>query len=207
MTEPLVEPIHVAAFASAGGNRTVVKPATPMPVELTNSESRNGSDAIGASLVTMPIVHQRIHLGQVFTFSHVFSSVADDANADILIKVPAGIECHAICDVVGGGNFEILIYEGTTVSGDGTAVTVHNRNRSSAAMPDTDTFYTPTISATGTLLYSGFNPGGTKSSAVGGDFRFDNEIIFKASTNYLIRMTNRAGAAKTLAFSMTAYEE
>lgn len=171
------------------------------------------ADQYFQGLVTIDTVHERIHRGQSFLGGHLWpvaSAIADNANADLLI-VTGSTPIHMISHISAGGQSEVYYYEGVTVSANGTAADLINKNRLSSVSSGCAIYYGPTVTGTGTQLPStllaagvGNNLGG-QAPAGGFDGSFDSEIILKASTKYLIRVTNRAGAAIPIAVNVSFY--
>ena len=58
----------------------------------------------------------------------------------------------------------------------------------------------------GTELFHGYAPGGTKKEAIGSVRRTAQEWIFKKSEDYLVRFTNRSGAAIDVSIEVEYYE-
>jgi hypothetical protein len=153
-----------------------------------------------------------VHDGFMFTVSGKQTGLADAGVFDTLIKVPAATFPHITIYrfSFGRGDIDLLAYEGTTVSADGTAVTASNMNRNSTNTPDTDFFHTPTVTSPGTLMYTLWTPPTT--AGIGGsaegvtDIEHGTEWVLKPSTNYLIRMTNSSGATIDHAFHVIWYE-
>jgi len=159
-------------------------------------------------LVMVDIVHWRIHRGEMFTASYITPNaapIADDATVAMLLETDSTTP-HLIFDVEGGGDFEAQFYEGTTTSNDGTTVTPYNMNRNSSTVQTLVTTHTPTVTDNGTQLFTHFYPGGSGGHAIGGGGFTLREWILKASTKYLILLTNRAGTAQPMGVSVQWYE-
>lgn len=158
-------------------------------------------------LATISTPHLRIHEGKGFVAGHFILALADDANLDILIQVGASQSMHTILDVAAGGDATVTIYEGTTFSAAGTALTSFNKLRSSVTPSAATITHTPTITVIGTPLPTKLVAGGMGGNAGGGsDGGFDRELIFTAGTDYLIRTTNIAGQAKPVSSVLEWYE-
>lgn len=128
------------------------------------------------------------------------SELADDAAHDFLIKAGA-LTPHATLRIAVGGDSDFLFYEGTTVSADGAALDSISKNRETIGVAQTEMYSAPTVTAAGTLLLSLFVPAGVKKTLSGGGWG-ESEWILTANTNYLVRITNRSGAAIQLSFSL-----
>jgi hypothetical protein len=113
--------------------------------------------------------------------------------------------------IIVGGDAEFRLYEGTTVSANGTAAQPFNALRSSANTTESNHYHTPTVTGVGTqLLPTHFIPGGGvfgAGGAAGGPVRAGTEIDLKTSTNYLLRVTNITVAAQEIGIEYGYYEE
>lgn len=166
-------------------------------------------DADVGGLIVTDHVHHEIHEGEMFTASYVLphgSELGNDTSFDMLVSTSTKIP-HLFGTVSVGGDAEILWYEGTTTTDDGTEITVYNMNRNSSEAPVEDVFYTPTIDTIGTLLQHVFTPGGSGPQAGGGATRNTSEWLLKPSTKYLLRVTNRSGSAYMLSVHFEWYSE
>ena len=147
-----------------------------------------------AAMVT-PTQQANVHLGRTFTSEYHISDaspLADGASLDILIKV--GEETpHFIAGAYSEGLSQFYLYNGVTVSSDGTPVFVSNRNENSVSTTDVTIFHTPTISDLGAVHIDGRWMGSTGAGLTSFfDRAFDQrERILVANTNYLLRITAR----------------
>ena len=166
----------------------------------------SGIDKISQGAYIISDLHYRTHQGKVFETCNIFAGVADDANADILIKVGANKELHFVVAAASGGDSYFYLYETPTTSANGTSLAIINRDRDSAITSDATAFHTPTVSDVGTKLNCELVPGGTKNQAAGGITGTFAEWNLKVNTNYLIRLTNKAGVAKDISITPLWYE-
>jgi hypothetical protein len=86
-----------------------------------------------------------------------------------------------------GGNAELYMYEGATVSG-GTSFTAVKRNRTSATTSQSAILINPTVTVTGTEIDAELVAGAGKKSGGGGTSSL--EIVLNPLTTYLFRLTN-----------------
>lgn len=108
---------------------------------------------------------------------------------------------HARWKVGGETEFTLQIYEGTTVSANGTPVTSYNVNRDSSNTATVSAFTAPTITGDGTLIWSGKIGSGfdaTESST--------GEIIAATNTNYLFRITKNTANVHYFDYDFEWYE-
>jgi hypothetical protein len=166
-----------------------VSSANPMPVISTDS------------------VHDRTHAGQYFSGGHYNGALANNGTLDLLIQNGGASTFHAKFSAQVGGDCTVQIFEGTTFSVAGTAVTMSNHNRASGTAFAGTVTHTPTVTLVGAQVNgTGFAPGGTKHSGSGGEFGFNNEFVLSPTTNYLLRVTNVSGTTIKLSASVEGYQ-
>lgn len=180
-------------------------------VILTRIEAlfREGLDGISGAFVTISAVHAEVHEGATYQASYKSpdgAEIADNGVIEMLLQVGAKY-AHTVFSISCGGDSEVALYEGTTFSNAGTALSENNMKRPSGAIASLAATYTPTITLPGTLLLNDFIPGGTGPRAAGGTARRDSEWILKPNTNYLIRGINRSGNAQPMSIVAQWYEK
>ncbi len=156
--------------------------------------------------------HSKIHGGDAFDVSHKSAEgadVANDADLDMLL-VTTTATAHMVFGIQAGGDCEVLFYEDTVTTGDGTAILEANLNRTSTNVATVTATYTPTVAGgvEGTLLHNSLIAGGTGGNASGGSaaIRWDAEWVLATGKKYMIRATNRAGGAKPISIVAQWYE-
>jgi len=132
--------------------------------------------------------------------------VSDDATLEMLIKTTATQSAHTRIAAGCGGDAQFEIFEGTTVSDDGTPIDVWNRNRFSSNTAQTTTFSSPTISDSGTSVHYSFIFGGSGGKAAGGTGSGFDEWILKTDEIYLVRLTNKSGQTHPASIELNFYE-
>lgn len=161
-----------------------------------------GNDPISGALRIITSAHAKVHEGKVFYASNGTddgSALADDANFDILIKVPADVTPHFVWATWCEGLSQHSFFETPTITDDGDAVTAFDQNRDTANSAAVKIFKAPSISSGGTAIvdgkWRGNSAGGGQpgSGNVAASDSNTREIILKAETNYLIRITARDG--------------
>lgn len=168
-------------------------------------------DTITGAVISVDTEHHEIHEGEVAIVSYKSpdaSPIADNGTISFLIQTSTRA-AHIIARSAFGGDFEIEIYEGTTFTGGtGTAMTVYNKNRYKALPAGYATVRRDvTVTLAGTLLFNFFAPGGSGGVTAGADANTRDEWIFAPGTNYLIRITNRAGTQQPGSLAIEWYEE
>ena len=165
------------------------------------------------AVTTMPHVHRVGHDGFFFHASGKVSAMVDANVDDFLIVTPATPEVNfgSLSLKVGDGDVDVQFYEDTTTSDPGAALTELNVNRLSAITPGTVITFGPTVTGVGTLLHTDWVPptgtgiGQTANGSFSGGGKGE-EWILKASTQYMIRITNNSGATLDYAWEMSWYE-
>lgn len=146
-------------------------------------------ERLAACTLNMP--HQKIHDGQRFFCNRYASGLSNGTNYDLSL-VTSTAKVHLRMDARWLATGRIEVYEGATLSNNGTALTVYNRSRDVAGIGTMLAYHTPTVTTTGTLIFVSIH-----TAAVGiHPFidTFDNELILKVSTKYLIRMASTSGS-------------
>ncbi len=169
--------------------------------ESASDEARKMFDGYAHAVSTISVEHRLIHDGMLFSGVDRFTGLANAASRDYLLKVPAATYPH-LREVewsLSDGPCDVYIYEGTTVSADGTEVPVGNNNRNSTNAALLGVYHSPTITDIGTAFPGpryipaagapGNQSAGSLTSSLG------EEWILKPSTNYLLRVTNNSGGA------------
>ena len=156
--------------------------------------------------ITITAPHYMIHEGKSFIASYAWDNVAHLSTAKLRIIVGANKALHATISVVAQGNAEFRIYEGTTYTDNGTAVTIYDKNRTTANTSDALCYHTPTVNTSGPVIYHSFVPGGTKQRAVGSVRTNGEEWIFKKSTDYMLMLANESGDNMDASIEIEFYE-
>lgn len=136
---------------------------------------------------------QKTEDGENFVATDVVTGIADTATQEWLIVVgsePIAVKSSA--SVEGKSTFDF--YEGTLVSANGTAINLFDSNRITGNTPLAAVYDSPTITNDGTILAEALLQAGEKQRAVTSTEQGDR-IILKATTNYLLRLTNKSGGA------------
>jgi hypothetical protein len=173
------------------------------------SQITDGTDNLiitDGAAVTIDFAHNEIHEGNSYVANWLFPNVGNNSYADLHIIAGSTKAPHIQMFVVGDGKSYISLYRGATYSNSGTALTVYNRNGESSNTSQSQFYYSPTISDSGTMLYQTLLPGGTGSRAVGAQTGERSETIFKYSTDYLLRVKNVSAGASDIAIEINYYE-
>jgi hypothetical protein len=155
-------------------------------------------------LITIDAVHSEVHKGDGFSHTEKHA-IANGASFDVLMINPAGNRPHfRSLTIADGAPMDVELFEGTTVSANGSTMGVLNTDRNSANTNNMTLFSGPTITDDGSLIEFNFvvgdrKAGGTAESPV-------LEWILKEDTNYLLRVTNNSGGASDFAHNLFWYE-
>lgn len=184
----------------------------PTPQKSTNSAAHvldqailAATDQFSQALKVISSEHARIHAGQAFTHGSLHLALANATSYYHLLDNPAGNYPHirlakVTCE---GAPFWLELFEGATTSG-GTAADVFNNNRNSLIASKLLMYHAPTVSAEGTALPATMITG---SGSAGGSSEFSEiEWILKPATKYLIKVTNKSGAARDWSLDTFHYE-
>lgn len=164
-------------------------------------------DNVGPWLVTVDSAHHEVHEGEMFSAWYYNASVANNGTAMLLISVGAGIYPHATFAASCGEAYIFEVFEGTTTSAAGTAVTNINTNRNSLKVSGLTVTHTPTVTAAGTAIACpvvvGSASGNGNQTATS---RAVLERVLKPSTVYLARVTSHS-ELNPCAVEVTWYHE
>ena len=161
-------------------------------------------DAAG-SLVNMNTLHHKTHRGLFFYYNTYDLALAASGNLDMLL-ITGDKQAHIrVKSVLLEGDGLFTLYQGTTVSNNGTALTATNANLNSSNTPEVLAYAGPTVTGVGTLLGGDFVKVGNNS--VLGNFDIDSDLlILRPNTNYLLRLTNRGSGATEALITLGFYE-
>jgi hypothetical protein len=176
----------------------------------TGRDNQAKIDSILHGLPMIDALHSKTHEGIAYEISADFPNVAAGASALVLIRTGNRHAAHLRPTFFSEGAAHMYLFEGTTVSADGTSKAVINKNRAWGGPANLTAFTGPTVTGDGTKLtefpvYSATGPGQTSSGGSAGTFE---EWVLKNDTNYLVRITNNHPSdAKDLFLNLTFYEQ
>jgi hypothetical protein len=173
-----------------------------------------GDNIYRGVLLTMPVEHHEIHCGD--SYEAIYSeTLAGNASISFLIIIPdEGLtetfpgeqqdkkQYHLKYIVDTGAQALFSVYEGATVTNNGTAITVFNRNRNYLLTDFIGFFRTPTVTGNGNLIYQrrlgfGRNEPGSRAR--------DDEWILKDNTIYLVTLLNETNQPNIYNFEIDYY--
>ena len=142
-------------------------------------------DASTNAIVVLDQEHHETHEGDHY-FIKTQADVAAVTTYFMFVTPDTTTEIHARSSIATEGEFIVEIFEGGTVSDNGTPITAMNNLRSSANVAELLNYGGPTVTTDGTLIWSarvGSGKDATVSDAQG------YEIIAKRNEIYLFKLT------------------
>ena len=152
-------------------------------------------------------MHARIMKSIEFCSCHRYLAVANNASVYLLGKVHSTLNAHGDFRVCTEGKVYIELYEAPTITLDGTTVSAISVNRQDTGTAVTTMYHTPTIAADGTLLCSSMCGTAGVVHGAGDQAAAGCYFLFRKSTNYLLKVTNKKGAAADINMGYSWHEE
>lgn len=165
------------------------------------------TDPISDVPVVMDYAHHQVHEGEMFQYNITPQALA--SGDSLLLRFAVGTLTattrtpHAIFEVDSTAETWVYLYEGPTLTGNGTAGSAVNRNRNISTAATSVPYINPTVSGNGTLLTSWITGSGTRA---GGGTRDSVEWDLKSATNYLYVITSKA-ASNDVCARLIFYED
>lgn len=159
-------------------------------------------DAASNALYVISGEDSKAFSGKLWTANRYVASVGATSTTDVTITQTATNVAYAKISISSSQISVVSIYEGTTVSNAGTAITSYNRNRSVAGSASSTVHHTPTVSAAGTEILPSFLLSGSTT----GPIAVVGSWLLKADTKYLIRLTNNGASAAAVGIFIEWYE-
>lgn len=175
-------------------------------------EMQRAMDSHSHALTTIGEAHRMTHDGFMYHASGKVTGILNAGVQDFLISVPAGSFPHIqrIAINASRGDIDLIWYEDTVTSADGTPLISVNTNRNSALTGNTAFFIDPTITGLGTVMSTNWAP--PTATGIGQSPRGiinvneGEEWILKPSTKYGFRMVNNSGATISVRYEFVWYE-
>ncbi len=178
--------------------------------EIVDGETMVELDQLVKSIPITDTFHHLGHEGMVFIHSDRHMGIADEANFDMLIRIPAGnadrqvhMRFHYVAVVAAGGTLDVdvTLYEGVTVSADGNSEPVISTNDAVVKTSGVLMFEGPTIdnepADLGNFKTAGFITG-EKRATSSVEQNVPEWVLAPngaSARDYLLRATNNSGAA------------
>lgn len=157
------------------------------------------------SLVFVSHEHGQIHNSNFFSAGYLDLAVATTADIEVMFETGAA-EIHTFLKLIAGGDALFEVFEGVTTSAAGTALTATGHYRPSPGTTSVTWTHSPTVTDYGTTLWQEYIPGGSQGQTPGAAQTVGAEqVVFKANTKYILKLTNNATGAEPLQITMAYY--
>lgn len=175
--------------------------------QITDGVTIAGVDSKSKAFETIHVIHHNIHIGSMFSVSHIFDNVPSNGTADFLLVPGTTLSPHMKYEINGLGEAFTRLYEGGSFSTKGSNLMLFNRNRNISQNTSSQAYYHPTVDYLGTLLNDVILPSGaTTPTRAGGQATIETEWVLSKSKKYLIRILNRSSSTNDLSVDMEFYE-
>ena len=163
----------------------------------------DGANWIEHDNVTMDYRAKRIRMGVLWCITQLTENVGNNVALEVTLEMP-DVNTDCIWAVASGGDAHLRVFEGITFTG-GSDTCIRNAHRviGDAGAPASKTDIT--VTDEGTEIFQSMVPGGSGGNAGGGQGSRGNEFILKADTEYLFRLTNKAGQAKDMSIFLNCH--
>ena len=163
-------------------------------------------DANTRSLITVDYAHHEMHEGShYFIKTWVEITGATGSLVEFIFITPdVTKQIHAKVELIADADSTFTIYEGATVSSNGSAVTAINCYRDSTNTALLQPYANPTVTSTGSAIWTARNGGGRTAVGVGLGSNF--EIIAKRNSIYLFRLIKNTTADTIIDIDFFWYE-
>jgi len=177
--------------------------------EFGNTHPMAGDNMFRGAPIVISHSHHEIHCGDSYVSTYI-KDVPIDGTLDILVVVPNELPpypdqdqrlYHVEAILLAEAECELSIFEAPTVSANGTAMLVVNRNRNSEETSDLGVFHTPTVTSEGNFLEAVHL--GSKNQEGGGDKA--DEFVLRNDTLYLYRVTSFAPSTNQITIKLNHY--
>lgn len=171
---------------------------------------RNGIQYLASSdkpFPTADVNHLRLHEGYAFYVYKLYPYVDKlpaDAAMYFAIAWASGVTPHMQLQAACGGNAELRLFEGATVTG-GTPFTALNRHRNVTTVSQSAVLINPTVTTTGNEIDAQIVAGGSGKKAGGGS-QDSFQYVLKPLTTYLFMLKNTNGVAHEAELLVSWYE-
>lgn len=168
----------------------------------TSPFGTNGSifnqDLVSNNIVNIDQVHHQIHKGRHFQFTDITEDVQSATPKRYLLISPnTTTRIHLVYRLESFPGALVQLYEGTTVSANGSQLSTPNSNRNSLNTAELLAYEDPTVTGDGTLLFSDQEGSTTTGGGVPSQVQHDDEVILKQNTRYQLKITVLANNTDT----------
>ncbi len=173
-----------------------------------------GNEVVTGDVAVITTDHKYIHQGQAFIVSLVSDELTKNGGTEkIRFKTPAVGDGYVHWRPISASSTKDLakveLYEGATITDEGTELTPNNRNRPMAERVSNSVIGQGATTSDDGLLLATFSVGSGGRRSQGGSVQGDaDEIVFKADTEYVIILTNIGTTSNShIYIGLTWYEE
>ncbi len=214
--------------ATTGGNAKVsieeFDPTASIPagtntigsVKLTDGTTVLSLDPLVESVPTTDTFHHLGHEGKVFIHSDRHNNIANGANFDMLIRIPAGAptrQVHMRFNYIGKAvtgtlDVDIILYKDTTVSADGSSEAIASTNDANVKSTGVTMFSGPTVTSVGTIK-AWTMMAGEKKSASSKEQSVPEYVLAPNGSSerlYLMRAINNSGGIINIVNALFFYD-
>jgi len=176
-----------------------------MSVKVTPGSPILNRDALTNTQVGIDYAHYAMHMGEHYFFKNWQDIEGADTVVYVLLRTPESpTRIHAKAAIDSEAEFLIELFEDSTVSADGTPITIFNNDRESTNTSEASVFAAPTVTDDGSLLWAGKT--GTGRNPIGTSPGLNYEVLPKASTDYLLKITKATSGIHWVDFDFWWYE-
>lgn len=154
-------------------------------------------DELARHLIEINSEHARIHQGNNFSISDVDTDVDIITPKQYLFITPnTATRIHFTFSLESEPGCTVEFFEDTTVTGNGTALSIINSRRDIANTSEMLAYYDPTVTVDGTRLFIQQSGTSTSGGKVGGHVSHEDEFILDVNSKYQIKITSLADNTK-----------
>lgn len=162
-------------------------------------------DLVSGELVTIDNTHHEIQSGNHYFAANVLDIEGEGTVSWFMFQTPSSdIRIHTKALFDSEAEFKIEIREGGTISSSGISVPTFNNDRDSSNTPELTVFASPTVIASGTLIWTKKVGSGKLSTGIAPSFSY--EIIAKTGTVYLYKIIKGASGTHWINYDFFWYE-
>lgn len=173
-------------------------------------------DSLVKSVPITDTFHHLGHEGSVFIHSDRHNAIANEANFDYLIRIPAGNadrQVHLRFSFIGKANtgtldIDIVLWKNSTVSADGNAEAIVSTNDANVKTTDVEIYDSPTVTDIGTHVTHTMIVG-EKKSASSKEQNVPEWVLAPDGMNerlYIFRLTNNSGGTVDIVNALFFYD-
>lgn len=161
-------------------------------------------DEIDNAGVGIDTFHHNIHAGRVFFCNALYTTVADNGFARMLVEIPANYGIHVQPSITVEAKAYATIKEVGSYSNI-TSVVAENRNRFSSEASSAMLFTGGSLEVTSAVLSTTLFPAGSKNKAVGAAGGSFAEMVLNPGI-WAVDVQNKSGGTQDIGIELDWYE-